>query len=76
MLLKRGSEMGVHADDMERLRMTRSRYLSAIRKQQPLEELERKALKARRIKQKIWTQEDIDYGSTHASFIVTNLIVV
>jgi hypothetical protein len=28
----------------------------------PIEELERKALKATRLKQKIWTQEEIDLG--------------
>jgi transposase len=67
--------MGEYADEMERMRMSRSRLLNAHRKQQPLEELERKANKARRIKQKLWTQEEVDYHSAQACRELINLIV-
>jgi hypothetical protein len=52
--------MGEHAEIMEEAHITRSEYLSAMRKQQPIEELERKAKKAARLKGNIWTQEQID----------------
>jgi hypothetical protein len=50
--------MGEHTELMQRLRLGRGAYLAALRKQQPMDELQRKANKARR--SGIWTQEDID----------------
>ena len=56
----------MHKILMSDLGMTRREYLSANRKQQPLPELKRKALKSARLKSKLWTQEQIDYASASA----------
>jgi hypothetical protein len=47
-----------HIELMEEMGLTKGQYLNALRKWQPLEELERKAKKAQR--RGIYTQEQID----------------
>lgn len=67
--------VGDHADAMNDLSMSRSDYLSALRKQQPIEELERKAKKAHQAKGKLYTQEELDLADARAVNLVMSLCV-
>lgn len=53
--------------------MSRSEYISVLRKDQPLSELERKAIKSTRFKGKIWTQEQIDLIVAQNFQLLSNL---
>lgn len=66
--------MSEHQALMASLRMSRADYLRALRKQQPMAELERKAAKARR-RDRLWTQEELDLGAARAVAIITSLCV-
>ena len=65
--------MGEHADLMANTRMTRAQYLSAVRRQQPIEELRRKAIKAERLRGRLWTQEQIDLFAAEAVELLIGL---
>lgn len=56
--------MCLHAETMKDLKMSRSDYISSIRRQQPITELKRKADKAKR--RAIWTREDLDLADAEA----------
>lgn len=64
--------MSEHQALMASLRMSRADYLRALRKQQPMAELERKAAKARR-RDKLWTQEELDLGVARGIALIANL---
>jgi hypothetical protein len=51
----------------------RYKKFSEFRRSRPLEELERKALKAQRKKGKLWTVEDIDCARAEAKQLFENL---
>ena len=46
--------------------MNTHEHIQAVRRQQPIDELRRKAKKASRIKTKIYTQEDVDLYTVSA----------
>lgn len=64
--------MNEHTELMEQMHMTRSEYLAVLRKDQPLAELRRKAVKSARRKGNEWTQEQIDLCMAEAINILIN----
>jgi hypothetical protein len=66
--------MGEHREFMEQMRMSRSDYLSALRKEQPIEELRRKAAKSARLKGRLWTQEQCDLSVAEASELLMKFV--
>lgn len=63
--------MGLHTEVMKEMDVSRSDYLRAIRRQQPIAELERKANKAKR--KGFWTQEDRDLACAEAMQLIAEL---
>ena len=66
--------MGEHRELMEQMRMSRKDYLSAVRKEQPIDELRRKAEKAARHKGKLWTQEQCDLVAAEAVMLIRSFV--
>jgi len=65
--------MGIHAEIIEDCLITRSEYLKTIRRRQPIDELKRKVKKSERLKQKIWTEEQIDLMVAESTNLLTKL---
>lgn len=65
--------MGKHADIMAESGLTREQYLGSLRREQPIEELRRKANKAIRLKGDLWTQEELDLAAAEAEIIIKKL---
>jgi hypothetical protein len=66
--------MGEHLKLMEQTRMSRSDYLSALRKEQPILELERKAHKA--LRRGAYTQEDLDLAIARGVNLAVELSIM
>jgi hypothetical protein len=62
----------MHNELMADLRMSRADYLRALRKEQPIAELERKAAKAHR--RGAYTQEDIDLAGARAVNLLVSIL--
>jgi len=60
---------------MEDLGMSRSDYLRALRKGQPIKELERKAKKAHQAKGNLYTQEELDLAMARGIRLFQSLLV-
>lgn len=65
--------MGEHKELMSRMKMSRSDYLRAVRKEQPIAELERKAAKAHR--RGAYTQEELDLAIVRGINLAAALIM-
>lgn len=72
-ILTKGITMSEHAELMKQMHMERRDYLSALRKDQPIDELERKATKAKR--RGIYTQEELDLSIARGMNLAMQLIV-
>lgn len=67
--------MNIHAEIIKDMNITRGEYLKAIRKEQPIAELERKARKSERHKGKLWTQEQIDLHIAQSMQMVSKMVL-
>jgi hypothetical protein len=67
--------VGEHAEAMKDLGLSRGDYLRALTKEQPIEELERKAKKAHQAKCKLYTQEELDLAIARGIRLAQSLIV-
>jgi len=52
------------------MKTERNKRIDVLRRSQPIEELERKARKSARHKQRIWTIEEIDYAKAYTARMI------